>query len=423
VERPKSCPGDLKDAHTGTPPTNAKRPNKSMRKGKYLFSRFLLAFLVWFCIFPGKAQADDGSAKPGSDASRLTQIKRELREKQRSLERLNLEEKRAFERILDLEEGLDLNDLLVRRLTLQQRSVEEELRDKERNLKVTDSTICSYQKSADVRLREIYKHGRPAEDPAALVAFSPADLGGMTRLAQRILKRDAEFLSAADAQRSDLAEGSENLNKMKPRLSRQHQRKDEERSRRLEELDEKERLLRKIGSERRLCLEAIRNLEEEAFSLGLIPGRDDDLAGSGAGGDPEKAARFESQKGKLPWPMPGTVISTFGPQRDRMLHTTTQNSGIEITTGGGAEVEAVADGTVAYSSRLRGYGNFLLLDHGGGYYTLYARLSETLVSPGEAVWRLQAVGRVKQDGSADAPALHFEIRKGRQSLDPLEWLR
>lgn len=361
--------------------------------------------------------------QPGSETSKLIRIEKELKQKRESLERLDLKEKRTFEDVLDLEESLDLNGSLIMRLIQRQKSVEKELEYKQRNLRAIDSTVWDYRENADVRLREIYEHGRPVGKPAALAAFSPVELGRIIRFTERILETDGKFLSAACVQRSDLTQESQHLNTVSPRLSRQQERIDQERLYRLRQLQEKKRLLKRMESEKKLCLKAIRDLEEEAFALRLISGRDDQGVGDAAGFGPEEQVKFELQKGRLPWPVQGSVVSTFGLQRDRTFHTTTLNSGIEITAKGNAQVVAVAEGKVVHLSRLRGYGSLLLVAHGGDYFTLYARLSEISVSTGETVQRLQNIGRVEKDGSENTPALYFEIRKGRQCLDPLEWLK
>ncbi len=390
-----------------------------MYKGKQYFKPFLLAFLVWFCIFGERAKPDIQPAEP----DRLAKIERELEEKRRCLERLDQQEEQTFAELLELEERLDLTDRLIRRLSLQQSDVEKELKDKQRSMRAVDSTVYCYSKSARNRLREIYKHGRTSRHVCALLASSPVDLASTRRIAERILKKDEKFLSAAKALRTDMTAKRENLSRMRPELSRIQEREDQKRGFRLEELEEKERLLRSIESEKRLCFQAIQVLEKDAFRLQLMAGWHQDQVGPPMPGDLESSGRFEAQRGRLPWPVRGTVASAFGLQRDGTFQTTTQNTGVEIRVKAGAEVVSVAAGTVLHSSRLRGYGNFLLLEHDGDYYTLYARLSEILVSPGDKVRRLQIIGRIGQDEPIDVPRLHFEIRKGKNSLDPLEWLR
>lgn len=358
-----------------------------------------------------------------SEVLRLGKIERELEEKRSLLERLSQKEKEAFAELLDLEERLDLTERLIRRLGHQQRDVDRELQIKRRSLRSVDSTLCSYGQDAAGRAREIYKHGRSGSYPVALAAFSPVDLATRCRFEKRILRRDQQFLLEALTLRMDLAETNQDLIRVRPELFRLQNRKHDELGAHLQELEDKERVLRKIESEKRLCSRAMQSLEEEVFRLRSLTGHHPGERENVVQGDVGDGSRFGAQKGKLPWPIQGTVASTFGRQTDRIFRTVTQNPGIEIRAEGGARVVAVADGKVVYSSRLRGYGDFVLLEHEGEYFTLYARLSEISVSPGEQVRRLQKIGLVEKEGSGDVSRLHFEIRKGKDSLDPLEWLR
>ena len=89
----------------------------------------------------------------------------------------------------------------------------------------------------------------------------------------------------------------------------------------------------------------------------------------------------------------------------------------------GAPITAVAKGRVDYVNWLEGYGKCAIINHGGGFYTLYANASEILVSVGKDVAAGETIGRVGDTGSTIGTALHFEIRKGREALNPLEWFR
>jgi murein DD-endopeptidase MepM/ murein hydrolase activator NlpD len=90
----------------------------------------------------------------------------------------------------------------------------------------------------------------------------------------------------------------------------------------------------------------------------------------------------------------------------------------------GAPVLAVARGRVEYTSEdYAGYGQIVILNHGDGYYTLYAHLSEILVEIGAEVESGQTIGRVGDTGSLKGTVLHFEVRKGGSALDPQQWLK
>jgi len=118
------------------------------------------------------------------------------------------------------------------------------------------------------------------------------------------------------------------------------------------------------------------------------------------------------------WPVKGALASRFGP-REGGLH----NDGINIIADSGTAIKAADAGVVVYASNaLEGYGNLLLVKHSGGWITAYAHTERLLVRPGQKVRRGEIVARVGSTGGVTAPQLHFEIRKGRQAIDPLKYL-
>ena len=133
---------------------------------------------------------------------------------------------------------------------------------------------------------------------------------------------------------------------------------------------------------------------------------------------------FADLRGRMPWPLLGKVKTPFGQHRHPEYGTITMNSGVDIEAKMGEPVRAVARGRVEYVSWLDGYGRTLIVNHGGGYYTVYAHLSEVQVSETQTVAPGQTIGRAGDSGSLDGPKLHFEIRAGKtaDSVDPMQWL-
>jgi septal ring factor EnvC (AmiA/AmiB activator) len=128
-------------------------------------------------------------------------------------------------------------------------------------------------------------------------------------------------------------------------------------------------------------------------------------------------------RGRLPWPLEGRVLSGFGRQVHPRFGTEVVRHGIAIEAAEGAPVRAVHAGTALYRGWLRGYGNLLVLDHGQGYYTLYAHVASILVEEGERVDGGQVVARAGETGSVEGPRLYFEIRYQGRAEDPEGWLR
>jgi septal ring factor EnvC (AmiA/AmiB activator) len=128
-------------------------------------------------------------------------------------------------------------------------------------------------------------------------------------------------------------------------------------------------------------------------------------------------------RGQLPWPAEGRVVTGFGRQVHPRFGTETFRRGVDIEADEGAPIRAVFGGTVLYRGQLKGYGNLIILDHGAGYYTLYAHASEILVEEGDRVRAGQAIGRVGETGSLEGPRLYFEVRYQGRPEDPEQWLR
>ncbi len=131
---------------------------------------------------------------------------------------------------------------------------------------------------------------------------------------------------------------------------------------------------------------------------------------------------FASLKGSLPMPVKGVVVSFFGLEKDPRFATVTSNKGIEIEARIGDPVKVVHDGQAAFASWMKGYGNLLVVDHGGGYYSIYAHLEEFACQINDQLRASDIVGRVGRGVLSDTPSLYFEIRKGGIPEDPLIWI-
>jgi murein DD-endopeptidase MepM/ murein hydrolase activator NlpD len=139
---------------------------------------------------------------------------------------------------------------------------------------------------------------------------------------------------------------------------------------------------------------------------------------------PEHAVNDAPPSNELPqgegvfiWPLAsGTLTSSFGP-RGRSFH-----DGIDIGAPPGTVVRAARDGDVIYSDTLRGYGNVVIVQHQGGYATVYAHNEQNLVDAGSKVRQGQTVAKVGRSGRTSGPNLHFEIRKDNVARNPIYFL-
>ena len=135
----------------------------------------------------------------------------------------------------------------------------------------------------------------------------------------------------------------------------------------------------------------------------------------------EAAVAFANLRGELPQPVEGSLAQGFGEHLHPRFRTKTVQSGLLIAAAGGAPVSAVAEGKVAFADYYQSYGSMVILDHGGGWFTLYTHLLGLGVSKGQVLKAGEAVGAVGD--TVDGPRLGFEIRHQAQPQDPQKWLK
>jgi septal ring factor EnvC (AmiA/AmiB activator) len=134
-----------------------------------------------------------------------------------------------------------------------------------------------------------------------------------------------------------------------------------------------------------------------------------------------KQAPFENLRGKLPWPVQsGKVLAKFGQPR---AGGSLRWQGMLVGTDRGARVRAPFAGRVVYADWLPGMGLMIVIDHGKGYMSLYGHNEELFRSVGEPVTAGDVIASVGDSGGHNQPALYFEVRRGREPVNPEIWLQ
>ena len=178
---------------------------------------------------------------------------------------------------------------------------------------------------------------------------------------------------------------------------------------------------REIGQLRRDEARLARLVEEIARALAERPKEPASPGGEAVDrvADASLAARpFASLKGALRLPVRGRLMNHYGERREE---TGSAWKGLFIRAVTGETVHAVADGRVVYADWLRGFGNLLILDHGGGFMSLYAYNEGLLRRVGEKVRAGDPVANVGASGASPDSGLYFELRRDGKPFDPLKW--
>jgi murein DD-endopeptidase MepM/ murein hydrolase activator NlpD len=273
-----------------------------------------------------------------------------------------------------------------------------------------------------------YKAGPSAYAESILSSESFSDLVDRVAYYESALEADTELLDGIEVLRADLErrrelvqEKEEEIAAAKLSLEADRSTIAQARERRAHDLAEKQSII----SEKRDLLANVRShqkeleaqearLEQESARLQAIL---EQQASSAAAGP------LPTGGGQLLWPAAGPVTSGYGYRIHPIFGTRILHTGVDIGAPYGAPVLAADAGTVVYAGAMSGYGNVVMIDHGGGISTLYGHLSAFSVSNGQSVGRGTTVASVGCTGYCTGPHLHFEVRINGAPVDPMPYLQ
>jgi septal ring factor EnvC (AmiA/AmiB activator) len=371
---------------------------------------------IW--LWSGVALADDDD-DPTAD-SEMEAIRNELEARRSEYERLGREEEDQLERLRDIEEQIALSGKLIFKIEKEITRLTKGIAQKERELKRTRGTLDTKKSILYRRLRHIYMVGRKLEWTEVLLSRNPTEALSAIRQMRAIATYDRDLIQSSRELADNISESLRKLRDDRNRLNVLRVESESELRQRETALEARIRLLRKLRKDKSTVARSLETLQED---FGQMSGIFDELESKEKqeSAAPEVAG-LADKKGNLIWPVYGKIVRGFGVISDKRGIKLT-NPGIDIEIGYGEEVKAAAAGNVIYVSWLRGYGQFIILDHGDGYYTLYANLSDISVETGDAVVAGQVIARAGDTGSLEGSKLHFEVRHKKEQLNPLEWLR
>jgi murein DD-endopeptidase MepM/ murein hydrolase activator NlpD len=237
---------------------------------------------------------------------------------------------------------------------------------------------------------------------------------GANERAVRARKKAEAFVSSVEAE----------LERTRLQLQQEQEAQVEARSQLDTLASERRNLVNLTGAERRSVASQVAEMEdlsaaEESQLESLIQERQRELeaqrraAGITGGGEETSGG-----PGSFSWPVTGTITSPFGWRSNPFGGSPEFHQGLDIAAPSGTTVTAAAGGTVIMAQWYGGSGNYILIDHGGGYSTGYGHLSAIYVSNGQSVKRGQAIGAVGSTGASTGPHLHFEVRIDGKPVDP-----
>ncbi|RYG24656.1 hypothetical protein EON82_09960 [bacterium] len=264
---------------------------------------------------------------------------------------------------------------------------------------------------ARVRLRAIAKQS----DSNVLVAFvgsrSVGDLAERKDLMERIARKDHALFEQVKCLQALVAERKRIKDTAVRRVASLAKRQKAQQAELVVVQAEKGQALQSLKQQARQLEAQLRQIEEDERSVRRLI----EIAARQARRTKRSLPRFT---GRYMRPVAARITSGFGMRYHPILHYSRPHNGIDFGAGTGAPVRSTAPGQVIAATRMRGFGNVVIVDHGGGVTTVYAHLSRIGVRSGQKVGQGQYLGAVGSTGLATGPHLHFEMHIDGRPVNP-----
>jgi len=384
-----------------------------------LASVAVLVLCAVFCSLSAPSTASaQGKATPTQKEAELRKVNAKI-EKVRKSVNADIEKRdRLSVQLRDAELGVQGARKRLDATRAERIASEGRLREFERELAKLEKDLTGERGALAGELRAAYVNGREEEIKLLLNQEDPATFGRMLQYYGYLGRARAERIGSIREKLERLALVREKVAAELARLQELEADQEREVAALRSAQDKRSKAVASIDSQIKSRGGELQRLESQARGLEKLivelrkALRDVPVA---------KQAPFEPLKGKLPWPVQqGRVLARFGQPR---AGGSMRWQGMLIGTDRGARVRAPFAGRVAYADWLPGMGLMLVVDHGGGYLSLYGHNEELFRKVGDPVAAGDVIGSVGDTGGHNQPALYFEVRRGRQPVDPQIWLQ
>ena len=399
-----------------------------MKKSTYMASFLALSILLGGQAIHMPAYADDLDDQVQDLQGQIDSSRLEQENWQQVIEDVSA-------KLKQIQADLDAANARLQSIQTKQAEINAQIAQTQNEIVKMEAYMKTRQDVLNRRVRAIYMHGQLNYLEVILGANSFSDFANRVELLKRVIRSDYNLIleiqkqkAAIEAKKAQLEEDKRQLDALAAEAEKTRQeiaKKKAEQQKVLDAAKSNKAAAAQMEQDLNAQLASVRNLiqqrlaaAEAARQAAQQQAASDDEGGGGGGSDDN----YVQGTGAMGWPCSGPITSPFGYRTHPIFGTTIFHAGIDIGVDYGTPIHAADSGVVVYSGWISGYGNAVIIDHGGGISTLYGHNQSLAVSEGQSVSKGSVIAYAGSTGNSTGPHCHFEVDVNGSPVNPMGYL-
>lgn len=398
-----------------------------MKKSTYMASFLALSILLGGQAIHMPAYADDLDDQVQDLQGQIDSSRLEQENWQQVIEDVSA-------KLKQIQADLDAANARLQSIQKKQAEINAQIAQTQNEIVKMEAYLKTRQNVLNRRVRAIYMHGQLNYLEVILGANSFSDFANRVELLKRVIRSDYNLIleiqkqkAAIEAKKAQLEEDKRQLDALAAEAEKTRQeiaKKKAEQQKVLDAAKSNKAAAAQMEQDLNAQLASVRNLiqqrlaaAEAARQAAQQQAASDDEGGGGGSDD-----NYVQGTGAMGWPCSGPITSPFGYRTHPIFGTTIFHAGIDIGVDYGTPIHAADSGVVVYSGWISGYGNAVIIDHGGGISTLYGHNQSLAVSEGQSVSKGSVIAYAGSTGNSTGPHCHFEVDVNGSPVNPMGYL-
>lgn len=336
-------------------------------------------------------------------------------------------------KLKQIQADLDAANARLQSIQTKQAEINAQIAQTQNEIVKMEAYLKTRQDVLNRRVRAIYMHGQLNYLEVILGANSFSDFANRVELLKQVIRSDYNLIleiqkqkAAIEAKKAQLEEDKRQLDALAAEAEKTRQeiaKKKAEQQKVLDAAKSNKAAAAQMEQDLNAQLASVRNLiqqrlaaAEAARQAAQQQAASDDEGGGGSDDN------YVQGTGAMGWPCSGPITSPFGYRTHPIFGTTIFHAGIDIGVDYGTPIHAADSGVVVYSGWISGYGNAVIIDHGGGISTLYGHNQSLAVSEGQSVSKGSVIAYAGSTGNSTGPHCHFEVDVNGSPVNPMGYL-